>query len=345
MPAVSILIKALNEERHVADCLAAAVREARSVDGEVILVDSLSTDNTVAIARQFPVRIVQFDHLADRGCGAAVQLGFQYAQGDFVYVLDADMVLQPGFLCAALARLRADAALGGVGGKVLDTAVRTASDKRRAAAALALTADRQVAELGGGGLYRAAAVRALGYLAHRGLAAYEEAELGARLHTAGWGLLRLAQVAVVHKGHAENNWQMMRRLWRNGRAGAGGAVLRAALGKPWFGCLMRKQGFLLAAPALHVLAGAAAGGVTLGGGGRAGVLAAVATVWLVALLLLSARKRGLRAGGWTLLLWHYFALAAVLGFLRPAGDPLALISGHELPHGAAARAPMEAEAC
>ena len=66
---------------------------------------------------------------------------------------------------------------------------------------------------------------------------------------------------------------------------------------------------------------------------------------LVALLLLSARKRGLRAGGWTLLLWHYFALAAVLGFLRPAGDPLALISGHELPHGAAARAPMEAEAC
>ena len=44
---VSILVKALNEEDKIERCLASAVREAADVGGEVILVDSMSTDATV----------------------------------------------------------------------------------------------------------------------------------------------------------------------------------------------------------------------------------------------------------------------------------------------------------
>ena len=73
-PKVTVLVKALDEEATIAACLEAAVREAAAVNGEVILVDSLSTDRTVAIAKRFPVRIVQFVDRDDRGCAAAVQL-------------------------------------------------------------------------------------------------------------------------------------------------------------------------------------------------------------------------------------------------------------------------------
>ena len=333
MPQVSILVKALNEEVKIAQCLSAALHEAAQVDGEVILIDSLSTDRTVAIAQQFAVRIVQFDRAADRGCGAAVQLGYQFAHAEFVYVLDADMVLQPGFLPAALARLQADPGLAGVGGKLLDLEVRTASDRHRLAAAKTQVTDQAVAELGGGGLYRVAALRQTGYLAHRWLAAYEEAELGARLRQGGWGLVRLDMQAVVHQGHAEHNAQMMRRLWRNGRAHAAGALLRAALGKPWFGRLARKQAFLLFVPGLHGLAFAVA---ALSGGGAAARLAAWGSVWLAAWLVLAMKKGGLAAGAWTLLLWQFFTLAAVLGFWRPVADPLLPVAGHEL--GASATA-------
>lgn len=327
MPTVSILVKALNEERRIAHCLKAAVREAALVDGEVIVVDSLSTDRTVAIAQQFAVRIVQFDALADRGCGAAVQLGFQFAKGDFVYVLDGDMVLQPGFLALALAQLQADPGLAGVGGRVTDAVVRTSYDRRRQAAAAGQTTDQMVKELGGGGLYRVAAVRQTGYLAHRGLAAYEEAELGARLCAGGWQLLRLARTAVLHEGHAEGNWGMLLRLWRNGRAQATGAVLRAAAGQPWFWQLARKQVFVLLVPLLHLLIG---GVVVVVGVDAPTRWLAWAGGWLVVSGVFAWRKRGLAAGLWALLLWHYFALAALAGLSRPVADPLRPIGGHEL---------------
>ena len=93
-PRVSLLVKALNEEAKIAACLDAAVREAATVSGEVILVDSLSTDRTVEIARGFPVRIIQFANATDCGCGAAVQLAYQYARSDFVYVLDGNRTVR-----------------------------------------------------------------------------------------------------------------------------------------------------------------------------------------------------------------------------------------------------------
>ena len=327
MPTVSILVKALNEERRIAQCLQAAVREAALVDGEVIVVDSLSTDRTVAIAKQFAVRIVQFDALADRGCGAAVQLGYQYARGEFVYVLDADMVLQPGFLTLALSYLHENIDLAGVGGKVRDTALRTVADYRRHSTAETQSANSFVNELGGGGLYRVAAVTETGYLAHRGLAAYEEAELGARLRSCGWRLLRLVNTAVLHEGHAENDWQMLKRQWRNGRAQANGAVLRAALGRRWFWRLARKQAFVLAAPALHSLATVIA---VLVGDGMASASVAWGVSWVTVWSLVAVRKKGAINSLRTLLLWHYSSLAALIGVLRPVVDPFGPVAGHEL---------------
>jgi GT2 family glycosyltransferase len=324
---LTIVVKALNEERRIAACLAAAVREAAAVGGEVLLVDSLSSDRTVDIARQYPVRIVQFERLADRGCAAAVQLGYQYVRTPFLYVLDADMVLQPGFLAEARACLQRDPQLAGVGGKLSDSRVLTASDRRRAAHAARLTRPLWVDELGGGGLYRSAAIRSVGYLAHRGLAAYEEAELGMRLRAAGWHLLRLPTVAVVHEGHNESNLAMLRRLWRNGRAQAGGALLRSALGRPWFVQAARKQAYVLAVPLLHgtaALAALAAPAVTLPPAAAYGAACAAFV------LLLAARQRGLPAGLWSALSWHFFAAAALRGFLRPLPDPCQRIPAREL---------------
>ena len=69
-----------------------------SVGGEVILADSYSTDRTVKIASRYPVRIVQLRHPEERCCGVGPQLGYQYAQGEFIYLMDGDMTLLEGFL-------------------------------------------------------------------------------------------------------------------------------------------------------------------------------------------------------------------------------------------------------
>ena len=324
---VTILIKALNEERRIAACLEAALREARSVGGDVLLVDSLSTDRTVEIAQQFPVRIIQFMNKADCGCGAATQLGYQWSNADFIYVLDADMEMAEGFLSQALSILENDHSVAGVGGKLVDRAIRTVADMRRAAAANALVGDLEVDELGGGGLYRSQAIEDVGYLAHRWLAAFEEAELGMRLRSRGWRLLRLSKIAVYHEGHNESNYLMLRRLWVNGRAQATGALIRSAIGKPWLNRAIKKNGYAFVVPFVYVLALASAFSFRYF---NFHPLVSFSFVWIAFSCLLWARKRELGYVPKTLVLWHFYAFAALVGILRRVKDPNIKIDSIEL---------------
>ena len=329
MPQITVIVKALNEEKRIAACLHAAVLALKGLDAELLVVDSVSTDRTVDIARSFPVRIVQFDDAAQRSCGAAVELGWRHSRGDLIYVLDADMLLQVGFLQQAMAYLQSHPHVAAVGGNLLDTSLRTVADRQRARVSAALVAPREVSELGGGGLYRRNAIAQVGYLAHQSLVAYEEAELGVRLRACGWTLVRLPQTAVLHEGHPENNLQMLSRLWANGRAKSGATFLKSAVGKPWFALVLRKLAHVLAVPLAH----AAALVVSIGVGLQLGAFAALVTwagIWLVFLLALVLYKRALGLAVWHLFLWHYWAAGTLAGMGRRAGDPLAPIPAHEI---------------
>lgn len=322
-PALTVIVKAWNEERHIEACLRSVLREIAQLHGEVILADSVSTDRTVEIARQFDVQIVQLACPGDRSCGAALQLGYQFSRGRYIYVLDADMTLAPGFLHRAIDYLDAHPGVAGVGGRIIDLQLNNAADKKRAALFAALRQEQVVASLGGGGMYRRSAIEAVGYLAHRWLPACEEAELGARLASAGWSLVRLADAAVMHCGHDETSLQMLRRLWRNGRMHAYGMFLRSALGRPWLGAAVKSCWFVFIAPALCLAALAIA---AFGAGrGLDFVLAwsaAQLAIWSAVIAALVWRKRNLAEALLAFLAWHWFAIAAAGGMFRPVRDPL-----------------------
>ena len=76
----------------------------------------------------------------------------------------------------------------------------------------------EVEWLSGGGLYRRAAIEdSGGYAGNRNLKAYEEAELGLRLRSQGWRLLRIPALAILHTGHADSTCSLIARHWRSGR--------------------------------------------------------------------------------------------------------------------------------
>ena len=88
---ITVVIPAMNEERNIAWVL----ERIPSYVDEILLVDGLSTDNTVGVARQVRPDI----HVVpQRGCGkgAAMRTGFEEAAGDYVVVLDADGSMDPG---------------------------------------------------------------------------------------------------------------------------------------------------------------------------------------------------------------------------------------------------------
>lgn len=130
--------------------------------------------------------------------------------------------------------------MAGVGGRLRDTTLHSAADKRRAMH-LCLRAWRTGRRrLGGGGLHRRSAVDATGYLANRWLLACEEAELGARRGRRGWGLVRLGAGRGAYGAPGKFS-SMLKRLWRNGRMRACCAPLRGAVGQPWFAANARAR--------------------------------------------------------------------------------------------------------
>lgn len=326
---LSIAIKALNEESGISRCIESVLAEAEKFDCEVVLADSISSDRTVEIAAHFPVRIVQLAHVKDRGCGAAAQLAYASSRGKYFYLIDADMTLEQGFLSDAINYLDAHPEVAGVSGLVVDSRVMNAADERRQKHYSALTDIAAVSCLGGGGLYRRSAIEKVGYFSHRGLHACEEAELGARLLSAGYRLVRLPIPSVRHTGHNETTQQMLRRLWRNKRMQAYGAYLRSALGKPWWWNTVNQVKMIFVMPALYM---AAAISVSLfaAQNGSIGFFTCALAINFLAIGAMSVKKLSLKEGAYSVLAWHMYSIAAVSGLLIPIVSPTVAIESREI---------------
>lgn len=86
MPALSVVIITLNEEKNIARCLASAM----AVGDEVIVADTGSIDNTITIASALGATIFR---LSFEGYGATKNKANQLASHDFILWLDADEAL------------------------------------------------------------------------------------------------------------------------------------------------------------------------------------------------------------------------------------------------------------
>lgn len=332
---IAIGIKALNEERHIAAAIASALAAcARVGGGDVILADSGSTDRTVEIARGYPgVRILQLADPAERSCGTGAQLAFQTVDADFFYLLDGDMVLDPAFLEHGLAFLTTNPGHAAVGGRVreantgsIEFELRARNDRIKGSA-IAGDVDR----LDCGGLYRVAAIRALGYFADRNLHAFEEFDLGARLGAAGWKLARIDVPAVDHHGHSAGGYRLMLRRLRSGYAGGPGEVIRAAWGQPHWWHVVRRFAQLRYSIAVFgwwtALAGLAAAGLA---GAASWVWLALLGVALFPLGFLVVRRRSARVGLYSLVTWNVIAIGMVQGLMRRRRGTVGMIAARDV---------------
>ena len=89
-PTISVVIPALNEEKNLPHVLPHIPYWVK----EIILVDGLSTDNTLEIARRICPHIKVL-HQTGKGKGDALQKGFEAARGDIILALDADGSTNP----------------------------------------------------------------------------------------------------------------------------------------------------------------------------------------------------------------------------------------------------------
>ena len=86
-PRCSIVIRAYNEEKHIGRLLEGIMQQSMQ-DFEIILVDSGSTDATVAIARRYPVKVVHI-RPEEFTFGRSLNLGISHARGEFIVMASA----------------------------------------------------------------------------------------------------------------------------------------------------------------------------------------------------------------------------------------------------------------
>ena len=86
---VSVVIPCLNEEQSIQSCVQAARRvlEDHEINGEVVVADNGSEDDSAALATAAGARVV---HEERRGYGSAYLAGFAAAKGTYIITADAD---------------------------------------------------------------------------------------------------------------------------------------------------------------------------------------------------------------------------------------------------------------
>jgi len=111
-PTYSVIVPAYNEAELLPSTLAALRRamEPQSCEGEVVVVDNNSTDDTAAIARAAGARVVFEPH---NQIARARNAGGRAATGEWLVFVDADSTVSPALLTAALTNLASGRCCGG----------------------------------------------------------------------------------------------------------------------------------------------------------------------------------------------------------------------------------------
>jgi hypothetical protein len=233
--------------------------------------------------------------------------------------MDGDMLLDAGFLAAGVRFLEQHPTAAGVGGAIVHRDVANLEYEQRVKRR---DPDRQpgaVTRLNGSALYRRSAIDDIGYLTDRNLHGCEELDLAARLLARGWTLARIDSRAIDHFGHRGSSCRLLLRRIVTGHAFGPGEIVRASLGRPYFGFVVRNErnillSGLVVAWWLSIIAAAA-----LAEGVQATLM--IAALVLLPFVVMSWRWRSPCSGIYSVAVWNVLALCLLPGFLQPRVPP------------------------
>ena len=125
-PLVSIIIRTKNEERWISSCLKSVFNQNYK-NLEVILVDNNSTDQTVNIAKNFPVKLVKIDKFFP---GKAINDGIRASCGEYIVCLSGHCIPTSETWLENLINKLSDSQIAGVYGRQEPLSYTNNLDKR-----------------------------------------------------------------------------------------------------------------------------------------------------------------------------------------------------------------------
>ena len=95
-PSTTIIIPAYNEEEAVRGTITKLIESGIHEKYEILFIDDGSTDNTLSIIREFPVKV--YRHSYNKGYGAALKTGIRKSMGEKIIIMDSDGQHDPAYI-------------------------------------------------------------------------------------------------------------------------------------------------------------------------------------------------------------------------------------------------------
>jgi GT2 family glycosyltransferase len=211
---ITAYVPCYNAAETIVRCIEGLLAQTYAAN-EILIVDDGSSDGSEDLARRYrEVRVLR--HEKNRGLGAARNTAFQAARNEWVAAVDADCVVQPRWLESLVSAL-ADARVGAVGGKLVETILDSAADRWRAAH---LSQDRgdarfvnQGALFGNNLLLRRAVWAQAGGYDERFRSNGEDVDISKRIRACGFDLV-YEPSAVVHHLRRDTVTSAQAMFWR-----------------------------------------------------------------------------------------------------------------------------------
>jgi len=107
---LSVILPCLNEERTIVQCInkIKEVLEKNQIQGEIIVADNNSTDNSASLAESAGAKLIQ---VLSPGYGNALRYGIKNSQGKYIIFFDSDLSYDPEDIPALLSKLREGASI------------------------------------------------------------------------------------------------------------------------------------------------------------------------------------------------------------------------------------------
>jgi cellulose synthase/poly-beta-1,6-N-acetylglucosamine synthase-like glycosyltransferase len=218
-----------NEEKVIGNAIQSLLDVRKELpDTEVIFVDSASTDKSVEIACQYPIRVLQLRPEWQMSASAGRYIGFLWAKGEYIFFLDGDAVVDAAWLVKGVEFMKAHPEYGSVAGVLDEIYVdENGGDGKLAPNVFQQDLSKDIDPrnaLGGTAMYRREVLERVGGF-QPWLKAAEDDEMHLRVRLGGWKVARIKGYMGVK---FTENRHTLREIMRRARSSMYnyGAVLR-----------------------------------------------------------------------------------------------------------------------
>ena len=211
-PCVSLIIVTFNAEKFITDCLNSITKQ-RYTSFETIVVDNDSTDKTIDIIKTNFSWVKLVESQKNLGFTGGVRLGFSFAKGKYIALLNPDTradkewlgnllnVMESNEKCAICASLmlKWGTSLVDTAGDGCTRAGKGYKIGNNQPAKLYQNTQEVFAACGGAALYRRQMIEEIGFFDPNFFLLHEDTDLSFRARLAGWKCMYVHNAVVEHK--------------------------------------------------------------------------------------------------------------------------------------------------